>query len=295
MHDDFGRLLARVEHLRDGVLSPQDARVWPREWLGSLEALGILESAGFADEIVLDGSDHECVVPNLGFEKHPDDPDRLICVHRCMNGCGRVILEPHDFEQWRFRLPGLAEAVRASIGASGVVVEDAPGRIVVVGTASVCGRVCEVFLGYGLGRSDAAAVVASAARLVASEHPIVLSVGVQPGDIWSVGKRPMTAVLAEHVRLTPDGLALDLAQVFPASGMVEVKPDAWITVTAAAELLLTDVSGINLDKAKARVSKAAGEGRFRTNGKSGRERRIDRDSFSTWRLQQREKDLAAYE
>ncbi len=295
VHDDFGRLLARVEHLRDGVLSPQDARAWPREWLASLEALGIVEAAGFANEIVLDGGDHECFAPNLGFEKHPHDPNRLICVHRCMNGCGRVILEPRDFEQWRFSLLGLAEAVRCAIGASGRVVEDAPGRIVLIGTASVAGQVGDVFLGFGLARPDAAGVAASATRLVASDGPALLSVGVKPGDIWSVGKRPMTAVLAEHARLGTEGLDLDLAKVFPASGLVEVKPDAWITVTAAAKLLLADVSGIDLNKAKARVSKAAGEGRFRTNGKDGRDRRIDRDSFSTWRLAQREKDLAAYD
>ncbi len=284
-----------MEHLRDGVLSPQDARAWPREWLASLEALGIVEAAGFADEIVLDGGDHECFAPNLGFEKHPDDPDRLICVHRCMNGCGRVILEPRDFEQWRFSLLGLAEAVRCAIGASGKVVEDAPGRIVLIGTASVADQVGEVFLGFGLGRPDAAGVAASATRLVASDDPALLSVGVKPGDIWSVGKRPMTAVLAEHARLGTEGLDLDLAKVFPASGLVEVKPDAWITVTAAAKLLLADVSGIDLNKAKARVSKAAGEERFRTNGKDGRNRRIDRDSFSTWRLEQRERDNDAWE
>jgi hypothetical protein len=263
--------------------------------LGSLEALGIVESAGFADEIVLDGGDHECVVPNLGFEKHPDDPDRLICVHRCMNGCGRVILEPHDFEQWRFSLPGLAETVRSAIGASGQVVEDVPGRIVLVGTASIAGQVGEVFLGYGLARSDAAGVVASAARFMAAEHPAVLSVGVKPGNIWSVGPRPMTAVLAEHAVLGPKGLVLDLAKVFPATGLVEVKPEDWITVTAAARLLLEVVSGIDLGKAKARVSKAAGEGHIRTNGKEGRDRRIDRGSFSQWQREQQKKDLDAWE
>lgn len=295
VHDDFGRLLARVEHLRDGVLSPQDARVWPREWLASLEALGIVEAAGFADEIVLDGCNHECFAPNMGFEMHPDDPDRLICVHWCMNGCGRVILEPRDFEQWRFSLAGLAHVLAGAIGASGAVVEDVPGRLVLVGTASVGGRVSEVFLGLGLGWPDAATVVALAARLKASAHPVVLTVGVKPGEIWSVGTRPQTAVLTEHARLRPHGVVLDLARVFPVSALVEIKPDAWITVTAAAKLLLSDVSGINLGKAKARVSKAAGEDLFRTNGRTGRERRIDRDSFSTWRLQQRERDLEAYQ
>lgn len=259
-----------------------------------MDKLGVIEAAGLADEIVYGGCDHECSVPNVGFEKHPDAPDRLICVHRCLNGCGRVVLEPRDFEQWRFSLRGLAKALRAAIGASGMVVEDAPGRVVLIGTASVGGWVSEIFLGYGLGRADAAAVVAAAGRLAASEHPVVLSVGVKPGEIWSMGKRPQAAVLAEHAHLGPNGIALDLACAFPTSAVVEIKGDAWITVTAAAKLLLDDISGIDLDKAKARVSKAANEGKFRTNGKKGAARRIGRDSFSTWRLEQREKDLAAY-
>lgn len=295
MADDLSELLIRTEYLRDGILTPQDARAWSRERLEGFEALGVIASSGHAEEIVYDGCEHDCTVVNSGFQKHPDGPARSICVHRCLNGCGRVILEAQDFEQWRFSLLGLAEAVRSAIGASGEVIEDVPGRVVLVGIVSVAGRVGEVFLGYGLTRPDAAEVVASATRLVAAEHPVVLSVGVKPGHIWSVGQRPMTAVLAEHARLGSDGLALDLATVFPATGMVEVKPDAWITVTAAAKQLLDDVSGINLGKAKARVSKAAGEGRFRTNGKEGRDRRIDQDSFSTWRLEQRDKDLAAYD
>lgn len=276
------------------MITPGDARSWPPEWLALMEKRGVIEAAGLADEIVYAGCDHECGVPNLGFEKHPDAPDRLICVHRCLNGCGRVVLEPRDFAQWRFSLPGLAQAIGAAVGASGTVVEDAPGRVVLIGAAGVGGCASEIFLGYGLGGPDAAAVVATARRLAASERPIVLSVGVKPGEIWSIGKRPQTAVLAEHARLGPNGIALDLARAFPTPALVEVKGDAWITVTAAATLLLDDISGIDLDKAKARVSKAANEGKFRTNGKKGSARRIGHDSFSTWRLEQRAKDLAAY-
>lgn len=65
----------------------------------------------------------------------------------------------------------------------------------------------------------------------------------------------------------------------------------WLTVTQCAEMLLDDVSGLDLRRARARVSKAADK-KFKTNGKTGSERLIDRDSFSTWRLRQRAKDLA---
>ena len=52
-------------------------------------------------------------------------------------------------------------------------------------------------------------------------------------------------------------------------------------VTQAAVLLRDVVSGITLEKAKARVSRAAGEGKFKTNGKTRPARRLERDSFNT--------------
>lgn len=292
MSDPLAELLIRVEHLRDGVLSPQDARAWPREWLASIEAMGILAPHEQAEEIIYDGCDHECAVPNFGFEAHPDDPERLVCIHRCLYGCGVAFFEPSDFEQWRFSLVGLARSVAAAIGASGVIVEDVPGRVVLVGTANVGGQASEVLLGFGLARSDAAAIVATAERLRASERPVVLSVGVKPGDIWSVGTRPRTAVLAEHAVLESGCLSLDLARIFPTPGVVEVKPSDWLTVTEAAELLVEDLSWLTIEKARARVSKAAGNELFRTNGLEGTLRRVERHSFSTWRLEQRNKDLA---
>lgn len=295
MADDLGKLLIRAEYLRDGVLTPQDARAWSRERMERFEALGVLTPDGHAEEIVYDSCDHECAVVNSGFQTHPEDSDRSVCIHRCVNGCGRVIFEPQDFQQWRFSLLGLAEAVRTAIGASGEVIEDVSGRVVLAGTASIAGRVGEVFIGYGLARSDAAGVVASAARLAAAEHPAVLSVGVKPGNIWSTGKRPLAAVLAEHARSDSSGLVLDLATVFPASGMVEVKPDAWITVTSAAKELIKELSHfdvqLDLNAAKVRVTRDANSGRLRTNGKKQQTRRICRDSFSAWCLTERDKEI----
>ncbi len=65
----------------------------------------------------------------------------------------------------------------------------------------------------------------------------------------------------------------------------------WMTVSECANLLLNDVDGLDLERAKARVSWAASHNKFRTNGKKGNNRRIDRDSFNTWRLEQRERGL----
>lgn len=66
-----------------------------------------------------------------------------------------------------------------------------------------------------------------------------------------------------------------------------------LTVTEAARLLMKVVSDLNLKKARARVSAAAGRDDFTTNGKKGEARRIDRDSFSTWLIKHHVRDVAA--
>lgn len=63
-----------------------------------------------------------------------------------------------------------------------------------------------------------------------------------------------------------------------------------LTVTAAAQLLMRDIPGLNLDRARARVSKAAGRDEFEHTG-TFRARRIDPVSFDLWRLRQRDRDL----
>lgn len=290
----LAELLSRVEVLPDGVLTGRDVRSWPDAEVERLVTTGILADAGVADAIINDDCDHECSIENTGFVEHPKEPGRMICVHGCMNGCGLILLEPADFVQWQFNLLGLATLIAQTIGASGSVIEDVPGRVILVGTVGAPNGDSEVFLACGLARADAQVVLAKSERLNASSSPLLLTVGSVPTPgIWSPKQPPRTAVLAEHAALGPDGLEFDLLRAFPGGIMIESKPTEWLRVTDAGRLLLSDVSGIDLPQAKARVTKAITAGKIRTNGKSGHDRRIDPDSFSTWRLEQREKDLAA--
>jgi len=296
VHRAFAELLARVELLRDGALTPRDLRGWPHEWLESLEAMGILVQHREADEIVYDGCDHECTIPNLGFEKHPDEPDRLVRIHRCMHGCGLVIFEPPDFAQWRFSLTGLAGAVAKAIGASGVVVEDVFGRVALAGTVGDSMRTVDVFVASGLTRDDAATVLSACERLQVAQEPFVLTLATMPqATIWPGGMRPAVAVLAEHARLGPAGLALDIEPLLGLESIPHHRANSprWLRNKEAAERLQEVVSGITVKQAAARVSLAGSrDAAFRTNGQTGAELRIETASFMDWLWKQRAADLA---
>ncbi len=130
--------------------------------------------------------------------------------------------------------------------------------------------------------------------------------GLSRGELEiASGKRRGSA--ADDLRLLdrddPDYLGWLVDQIqarFP--GAVEYLPlgrrkdrPEWLTVTEAAKLLQEVVSGIRIERARARVSKAAKDGKFQTNGEQRQARRIDQDSFSSWLLKQREKHLASFD
>lgn len=76
-------------------------------------------------------------------------------------------------------------------------------------------------------------------------------------------------------------------------GVKKVTEAMWLTVTEAAKKYLRDVDGLNLNKAKGRVSIAATRGEFETNGKKGQARRIEPNSFAAWQLDERNRNLDA--
>lgn len=64
----------------------------------------------------------------------------------------------------------------------------------------------------------------------------------------------------------------------------------WLSVTQAARLLVRDLPGLDIRKARSRISTAAGRNEFRFTG-SRKARRIEPVSFDAWRLRQRDHDL----
>ena len=64
----------------------------------------------------------------------------------------------------------------------------------------------------------------------------------------------------------------------------------WLTVTQAAKLLVHDVPCLDVTKARARISVAAGRKDFTFTG-DRKDRRIEPGSFANWRLKQRDRGL----
>ncbi len=98
------------------------------------------------------------------------------------------------------------------------------------------------------------------------------------------------------------GELLGLAQLIeasPSAALLRLPPaqspsDTFdLTVTAAAEVLCSTVSGLALAAAKTRVSRAATAGHIRNNGRKGSARRLNQDSFSTWLLKQQVAEIEA--
>ena len=122
---------------------------------------------------------------------------------------------------------------------------------------------------------------------------LAVRVGYSADRVYEIERAgDLLPAIEGHLARLRDHAALSSGPEAEASG---AGASEWVTVTEAGKMLVTDVSGITLDQAKARVSKAATAKKFITNGKKGQGRLIDLGSFTIWRMEQREKDLAAYD
>ncbi|MFN0136921.1 MAG: hypothetical protein ACKVS9_12485 [Phycisphaerae bacterium] len=132
-----------------------------------------------------------------------------------------------------------------------------------------------------------------AIRLAKSGNELVTGLGFesepphpQSSYDWEWLRRTLTALAALVRREAGRLLEADCRPPF------EVPESTWLTVTDAARQLMTDIPGLSLDHARARVSEAAGKKLFRTNGRIRHSRRIEPITFARWRLDQRERDVA---
>ncbi|MBL9119769.1 MAG: hypothetical protein JNL80_07640 [Phycisphaerae bacterium] len=283
-------LLHRVDFPDAEILTYDDLHHWGDEAAAAFVSAGIVVPAGFATEI-------PCPECGDGTMVRVDrDPAGTCIAATCWGGDDphRVRLAVDRARLWKFSLEGLASLVAASsptVGRIEVVVAD---RLVLVGSAEFRGVSYEVFIARGTTWADREARIASAERLMHSPLPLVLSVDRAPVVQDWLPTRPAFGCLTTVLRWTNRGCAVrwDVLATQDAGPHPASDPCSWLSVTQAAERLLDVRSAIDLPKARARVSRAAGDSKFRTNGASGTARRIHEPSFSVWLLSERAKDLS---
>jgi hypothetical protein len=291
--EPLAEILGRFELQHAGPLTASEAR---RLGVGAVERLvqaDVLRACPPATRIRNNECDHGCAMePEV--VTHAKTGERF-GVHRCLHGgCGLVRIPLDDLRQWDLDLRDLAAVVARATKAGGKVCVDVPDRLLEVGRVVLGETARDVFVARGLAWDDAAAVLVDAARLKAAGSPLVLPLGDLPRrNIWPECD-PAVALLGDVASLADNGLQIDLVGVVdrptkPHASIIESK---WITVTEAAKLLIQDLPWLDIKKARARVSKAANAKHFETNGLERTDRLIDRGSFSTWRLSQRDRDLA---
>lgn len=174
---------------------------------------------------------------------------------------------------------------------------DMPGRVYRLGILATCRGPVDALMICGLKQADAEVVVQSVGRLGTSMPPIAIVPGTHPPrEIWR-GPEPTVIPLADVIGWDESRDALDCAALRSLVQSISTPPaeTAWLTVTEAATLVMEDFPHLGLDSARVRVSRAASVGQVTTNGQTGRERRVGRQSLDAWRLAERDRNLAREE
>lgn len=291
--DALRRILWRLDDLDQPAFTFEEIRHWPKGRLDRFRELGLVRRGGMAESTIYYDCEQHC---DIGFDPQHLPNGRIVVTHRCVHGCGLVVLETDRFRLWDIRFDGLAGLLASTLPLAGGVEQIVPDVLILLGQHFGAGGPLDVFLARRLGHAEAASMVAVAHRFAASTGAVVLVPATLPTNPLPRVSAPVIC-LAELLTWQERDATIDVTAI--ADALRSMRPplpaEQWLTVTQCAKLLAKDLPSIDLPRARARISKAASDGKIRTNGKARDERRIERASFDAWRLKQRDRDLDAEE
>lgn len=271
----------------------QEAARWPRGLLAALVDLGILRETQLADSVWCDECEEGCsIAPDL--REHPSTGE-MFGVHYCSKeGYGRITVPVDQLRQWQSDSESLAKWLCRELSLAPMPTPIVRKRLYLLGTRSTTNGPLDVLLAHGLSHPwGYDIVVQNADRLQATPGAVIIMPAYMPvPGIWPILKAKWL-MLADLVRWDAEQCRLDVSALVKKveSAHPAIRPERWISVTEGAQLLVNDLPYLDMKKAAARISKAAGASKFMTNGKTRDARRIDRTSFDAWRLEQRDRDL----
>jgi hypothetical protein len=293
VYEALRQVLERSEVEGGETYSRGDIDRWAPRDLERLLEDGILRPCERARSIEYAGCDHRCVV-EAAFQSAPAT-GRIVCIFPCSRGCGNVEFDETAFDQWEFNLLGLAAMVARAVNATGELVAVVPGRLASIGLVGGEAYSREFFVGIGLSRRDAPALINNAKRFLMAREPVVLTAArVPPLGTWPDGMQPVVRTLVENLQVGARGpvLTVDVLLGHAVIPHPSAKASGWITHAQATSQLRAEFHYLKRDSAKGEVSRAVREGAFKTNGETRKKLRIDAVSFCDWLTKRRHSHLA---
>gem|GEM_PF-2354527 len=211
MRDPLDDLIDRVELPHGPIFRTDEAARWPAGTLNRFLESGLLRETSRAKSIWYDGCDDGCLVePELREDRRTG---KMVAAFVCrQEGCGGLItLDPACLRRWEVDVTALGKHIAEVVGTKGRPVEDAPGRIWLLGTARLDSRAFEVFLARGLGWNDGPTILQQAARLRGSPMPLIFSTARSVAADFGDGSTCTVVRLAEVATLCDGRIEIDHA------------------------------------------------------------------------------------
>jgi len=285
-------LLWRFDETGGPIWPFDEVKRWPAGVLDRLVSLGIVKEIGWTYIVACDScvDNHQLEVDIIDY------PTGTIGMAKCPE-CGRLPVPLDRLRQWAPHFDGLARAVALAVGAAGGVTVEVPDRLLFLGVVQHENASVDLFLARGLGWEDGSQMLQRSRRLRVSASPAMLVPDKLPMPTTASPVQPAIGALVELATVGEHGLDMTLDPLWSQDVIphADATTPQWLTVTQAAKRLMEVVSGLDVKKARSRVSSAASRNLIKTNGRARADRRIERDSFHTWLFKQREQDLAAAE
>jgi len=225
VNETLRNILMRADLPEAHFFAAHEVTAWPKGALDWLKKAGILQEAELAEEILCEECEEGCWIKPV-IRKDPRTGQR-IGVYFCSRNedFGPFTVDLDRMRQWAFSLTGLARVVAKAVGAAGRPVEPEPGRLVMLGTAKVDGKVRELFLARGAAWPDAAQVFGNSSRLKMASHPAVLTLAAMPKEPLLAGCELAVRPLVEITSVHKGKLTMTLDAAFP-----EVEPGPWANI-----------------------------------------------------------------
>ena len=207
MSDPLSRIWACAD-LKESKFSGDDTAGWEDGVEARLVDAGLLQRIEYAQSVVCDACAEGHVEEVIFIESPAGSPVRayLLCPEH-----GRVPVPLDRLSQWRIDFEGLARAVASSLDLAGDVEPLVADRLWRLGAGRLGAR--EVFLGRGLGWSDAAQVVGGSPAFQAARTPLILVPGATPpSEIFQDESLPVVT-LSMVAELVGNGVSIDQSRL----------------------------------------------------------------------------------